>query len=81
MVVALFISMCLRIKCEFDTIKTFDSFWYSLVYLHSPFEATRWLLWDEHRNFELRSHDEDGILAGMSSPTFLTTPAGRSLAT
>ncbi|GBN86473.1 hypothetical protein AVEN_229858-1 [Araneus ventricosus] len=31
---------------------------FSLVRLTSRFEATRWLIWDGPRNFELRSYDE-----------------------
>ncbi|GBO22361.1 hypothetical protein AVEN_152536-1 [Araneus ventricosus] len=39
------------------------------------FEATRGLFWDEPRNFESRSDDEDDTRAGTPSPSFRTIPA------
>ncbi|GBN34755.1 hypothetical protein AVEN_81519-1 [Araneus ventricosus] len=43
--------------------------------------ATRGLFWDEPRNFEPRSDDEDDAWAVTPSPSFHATPKGGRLAT
>ncbi|GBM24737.1 hypothetical protein AVEN_141811-1 [Araneus ventricosus] len=50
-------------------------FFLVLVILTSRFEATRGLFWDEPRNFEPRSDDEDDTWAGSPSPN--STPHQR----
>ncbi|GBL72716.1 hypothetical protein AVEN_127951-1 [Araneus ventricosus] len=45
----------------------------------SRFEATRGLIWDVSRNFE--PQPDDDTCAGTPSPSFLTTPQSRRLAT
>ncbi|GBM12421.1 hypothetical protein AVEN_55267-1 [Araneus ventricosus] len=54
--------------------------WLSLaIQLTSRFEATRALFWGRPLNFEPWSDNEDVTRAGIPSPNFCTTPAGRRL--
>ncbi|GBM64747.1 hypothetical protein AVEN_129114-1 [Araneus ventricosus] len=52
---------------------------FNLDMLTPSYDAERGLFWDEPRNFELRSVEEDDTCAGNSSPTFHTTLEGRRL--